>query len=151
MNIVLSGVSNAGKSTMYLKMMQNDMYEGYEFIPEIIRTIGLDVLKTTPKDEIQPLLYQEQMNRTVFTGNHIYDRGFLDILAYSIYYDNYTPNFYNDCIEQTKKYDCILMFLEPYPFVDDGFRIREDADKLKNIFVNLIKENKLNNIIYMMK
>ena len=148
MNIVLTGVSNAGKTTLYEKMLKNEMYGGYEFVPEIIRTIGLDVLKHTPKEEIQSLLYNEQMNRTVFVGDRVYDRGFLDILAYSIYYNDVSNELYNDCINQTNKYDCILMFLQPYPFVDDGFRIREEVDKLKNIFISLIRDNNLKNIVY---
>lgn len=148
MKICLSGVSNSGKSTFFAMLRKNKMYKNY--IEEQIRVVLDNEYSTTKQGiELQQAIYDQQSKIQDYLRDFVTDRGFIDVAAYGIYYNSlsYDSSLTRICMRRTKEYDTVLLFTKSYPFVNDGFRVKEDTDKLNAIFTKLISKYNCDNVV----
>jgi len=120
------------------------------FIEEQIRVVlDNDYTKTKQGIELQTAIYNQQIKAEAYLNDFVTDRGFMDVAAYGIYYNSihYYSELTVGCMSKSKEYDTILLFKSPFKFVDDGFRVKEDANKLNKIFKTLVNIYGCENVV----
>ena len=126
---VLIGGSCSGKTTLINELKQR----GFSVLEEVARQV-LEERKDAPKtpeewETRQNLIFKTQLEQEAQLAEDdlvFFDRGILDVVAYSEHYLGYIPDLVKNS-QLTNRYSSIFV-LDRLPFEDDGLRV-ESGEK----------------------